>query len=218
MRWAQAWSRSVLVVAVGRGSPPVFDGVESGGRSTGYATLCVPPGVASVAFVTWGSTGRSWGGGVASSPELYGARMTLTRLGVGVNGGCFLVFVACPVVAGTLLAFLTGVTGTLNSGASPSPLMVTSSFFSARDFAFFAVALGVRELAERFFTLLVVTGLAVDDVGRLVLESLLDRRTDMVVKERTSIQESPIATLRPKGTGMNLQDIPTGPTHIEPAL
>jgi hypothetical protein len=76
---------------------------------------------------------------------------------------------------------------------------MTSSLV-ARDFAFLATALGVRELAGRFFTFFVVTGAGLAAaVDRLALESLLDLRTDIVAKERTSIQTTPLADLRLNG-------------------
>ena len=139
MRCSHAFVSRVLVVAVGRGRP-VLDGEESGSPSV-YATDCVPPGVTRVAFVTCGSTGRS-GGGVASSmsPELYGARMTLIRLGVGVSGG------------GLMLEFLlflrgvTGASGTLNSFSSFA--LVSSSVDPLFDF--FVVFPDGADVAVRF--------------------------------------------------------------------
>lgn len=179
MRWLHACSRIVLVVAVGRGSL-VLDGVESGSVS-GYATLCVPPGVTKVAFVTCGSTGRS-GGGVESStsPVLYGARITLTRLGVGVNGGFFDGFTAAP-----LREFFTGVTGTLNSGSFPSPFTKMCSV----SFLFFLVSVvSGCSLAGRFPNPLSgVSALAAAN-GPTADAILLDLRRDMAKNGWDSIQ------------------------------
>lgn len=63
IRCATAFSRSVPVVAVGRGRP-VLLGDASTSVSGGYATSDEPWGVRSVALVRCGSTGRSSGGGV----------------------------------------------------------------------------------------------------------------------------------------------------------
>lgn len=62
IRWAIASSRSVPVVAVGRGRP-VFEG-DASSTLRGYALTEEPWGVMRVAFVRCGSTGRSRGGGV----------------------------------------------------------------------------------------------------------------------------------------------------------
>lgn len=63
IRCAAAFSRSVPVVAVGRGRP-VLLGDASASVPGGYATSDEPWGVRSVALVWCGSTGRSSGGGV----------------------------------------------------------------------------------------------------------------------------------------------------------
>lgn len=125
------------MVAVGRGSP-ILDGEESGPSEN--ATSCVPPGVTRTAFVTCGSTGRSGGGVVSSmSPELYGARITLIRLGVGVNGGGLLI---------ALLVLLRGVTGTSGILNSFSCISLTGSVDF--DFGFLVLTSAASELAARF--------------------------------------------------------------------
>lgn len=65
-------SRSVPVVAVGRGRP-VFEG-EASSRLIGYAFTEEPWGVRRVAFVRCGSTGRLSGGGVESLLLVRGGR------------------------------------------------------------------------------------------------------------------------------------------------
>lgn len=155
------------MVAVG-GGRPIFEGVDSE-ASSGYATFCVPPGVTRGALVTCGPTGRS-GGGVALSrfAERYGSRMALTRLGVGVNGGTF------DCLGGPLLAFLTGVSGTLNSGSS-----------AGLDLFVFASCAG--ELAKRFLETLAAVVAFSDAAAMVREETLLDLRTAMLMKKRASI-------------------------------
>lgn len=115
-----------------------------------------------------GPTGRS-GGGVALSrfAGRYGSRMALTRLGVGVNGGIF-------DGLGPLLAFLTGVTGTLNSGSS-----------AGLDLFVFAPCAG--ELAKCFLETLAAVVAFSDAAAMVREETLLDLRTAMLMKKRASI-------------------------------
>lgn len=96
--------------------------------------------------------------------------MTLIRLGVGVNGG-FLV--SLPVF---LLAFLTGVSGTLKSGSLVFPFTRSSCWTGLGFFAFVPRAL---KLAARFLDPLTgLTGFA--EAGAMMSDEILvERRTDM---------------------------------------
>lgn len=177
----QAWSSRVPVVAVGRGKP-VFDGDESGIPFV-YATLCVPPGVIRAAFVTCGSTGRSSGGGVTSSmsPELYGARIMLTRLGVGVSGGGLV-----DVLPWFALRFLNGVTGRsgfLNSGSFD---VSAPSIFADFVALCFLTATGELLVSRTRFLTSACASLTRGGVG--IAETLAERRSDMVANLLVSMQ------------------------------
>jgi len=87
------------------------------------------------------------------SPELYAARITFTRLGVGVNGGGFL-----SAGADAFLRFfkgVTGISGTLKSGAALSALLwFTTDFLlslaAESDLGFLVFVSPTREDAARF--------------------------------------------------------------------
>ncbi len=91
----------------------------------------------------------------------------LTRLGVGVNDG--------TSVEAAALRFRKGVTGKagfLNSGASP---LGVGAFVLVRGFLTPTASIAV--FADLFFT---SDKLSVTGVAMLALESLVDRRTDML--------------------------------------
>jgi hypothetical protein len=104
----------------------------------------------------------------------------LTKLGVGVNGGGF-----GSLAAEALLAFFTGVMGTLNSGAVSSPLTAIASFDGLDFLDLFG---GVSEVAERFLVVL-ATFEGVSEPGTAATEAiLLDLRIVILKKPRLSIR------------------------------
>lgn len=123
------------------------------------------------------------------SPELYPARMTATRLGVGVNGGGFLFD-----VADTVLPFLKGVTGasgTLKLGWALSvPLGLPADLDLDLDLDFLASVSRLRVDAARFLCPLTAasTGGACGRGDAAAEATLPDLRRDMLRLDRRIMQ------------------------------
>ena len=108
------------------------------------------------------------------SPELYGARMTLTKDGVGVRRG------GVPVVAAAL-RFRTGVTGA-------SGFLNTFSDVDATTFCLLRPGWIAASFSAARFLLLVGSDMTIElDIG--LDTTLVDRRKDIV--KFTSIQMRP---------------------------